>query len=109
MINNITLIGHIGKEPETRHLESGNSVTTFSLATNENYKDKKSGEWQTQTEWHNIVGWGKYYENRFYKGQLVYIEGKIKYRHRDMPDGNKIKYTDIVCSKCVSMTKSEEF
>ena len=56
MINKVTLVGNMGKDPEVKHFESGAIVAQFSLATNENYKDKE-GNWQDQTEWHNIVVW----------------------------------------------------
>ena len=56
MINKVTLIGHLGGDPEVRTLENGTQVGRFSLATNENYKDKE-GAWQSQTEWHNIIVW----------------------------------------------------
>ena len=56
MLNKAILIGNLGKDPETRHLEGGATVTKFTLATNENYRDK-SGEWQKNTEWHDVVVW----------------------------------------------------
>ncbi|MEY2905194.1 MAG: hypothetical protein RJA52_1210, partial [Bacteroidota bacterium] len=54
MVNKVILIGNLGKDPEFRKLESGAAVARFSVATNENYKDK-NGEWQSQTEWHDVV------------------------------------------------------
>ena len=56
-INKVILIGNLGKDPEIRHLESGVSVANFSIATSEVYKDRKTGEKVSQTEWHNIVLW----------------------------------------------------
>ena len=82
MINKVTLVGNLGKDPEIKHLEGGASVAKFSLATNENYRDK-NGEWQTQTEWHDIVAWRQLAEKAardLHKGSLVYIEGKITHR-----------------------------
>lgn len=86
MINKVILVGNIGKDPEVRHLEGGSVVANFSLATNENYKDK-SGEWQKITEWHDIVAWGplaEYAEKWLKKGSLIFVEGKLTHR----------KYTD---------------
>ena len=86
MINKVTLVGHVGKDPEVRHLESGQVVARFSVATNENYKDKE-GNWQKMTEWHTVTCWGekaKSAESYMRKGRLVYIEGRLKTR----------KYTD---------------
>ena len=56
MVNRVILIGNLGRDPEVRRLENGAVVAKFSVATNENYKDR-SGEWQTQTEWHDVVVW----------------------------------------------------
>ena len=56
-INKVILIGNLGKDPEIRHLESGVSVANYPIATSEVYKDRKTGEKVTQTEWHNIVLW----------------------------------------------------
>ena len=79
-VNRVTLIGHVGKNPETRAFQDGTGVTSFSLATSEKYKDK-SGNLSEQTEWHNISCFGKLSEiaNKYVtKGSQVYIEGKIK-------------------------------
>lgn len=83
MLNKVQLIGRLGKDPEVRNLESGNTVANFSMATSEKYKDKGSGETKEKTEWHNIVAWnntakiaGKY----LHKGDMVYVEGKIATR-----------------------------
>ena len=56
MVNRVILIGNLGRDPEVRRLENGAVVAKFSVATNENYRDK-GGEWQTQTEWHDVVVW----------------------------------------------------
>lgn len=81
-LNKVQLIGRTGKDPEVRHLDSGVTVASFSLATSENYTNKQ-GEKVEQTEWHNIVAWGKLaeiIEKWVTKGQLLYIEGKLKTR-----------------------------
>lgn len=86
MVNKVTLIGNLGRDPEVRRLENGAAVASFSIATSENYQDKE-GNWQTQTEWHNIVAWrnrAEQAEKIFKKGSMVYIEGKLTTR----------KYTD---------------
>ena len=56
-VNKVILIGNLGKDPDIRHLENGASVANFPIATSENYKDRKTGEKVSQTEWHNIVVW----------------------------------------------------
>ena len=82
MINKVTLIGNLGRDPEIKHFEGGSSVAKFSLATNENYRDK-NGEWKTETEWHDIVAWRHLAERAvkdLHKGSMVYIEGKLTHR-----------------------------
>jgi len=82
-VNKVILIGHLGKDPEVRNLESGATVANFTMATTETYKDKTTGERKDITEWHNIVLWrgladiaAKY----LHKGDLVYIEGRLRTR-----------------------------
>lgn len=97
MINKVTLIGNLGKDPEVRHLEGGGVVARLAVATNENYKDR-SGEWQTNTEWHNVELWGaaaERSERQFKKGNLVYIEGKIQTDKWQDQNGND-RYTTKV-------------
>jgi len=89
MVNKVILIGNLGKDPEVRHIDSGSVVANFSIATNENYKDK-SGEWQKVTEWHDIVAWGnlaEYAEKWLKKGSLVFIEGKLTHRKYQDKEG----------------------
>lgn len=109
MINKVTLIGNLGGDPEIRHLENGTSVGRFSLATNESYKDKE-GNWQTQTEWHNIVVWrelAERAEKQLKKGMLVYVEGKISYRKFAGQDGQDRYVTDIVANQFRILEKRE--
>ena len=98
MINRVTLVGNLGKDPEVRHLESGTAVGRFSVATNENYRDK-SGEWQKITEWHDIVVWrdlAERAERNLKKGMLVFIEGKLTHRRYQDKEGIDRKTTEIV-------------
>jgi single-strand DNA-binding protein len=99
MLNRTMLIGNLGKAPEVRRLENGNTVAKFSIATNESWKDK-SGEWQTQTEWHDIVVWGKLAEKAetLDKGATLYVEGKLTHRTWDDKEGSKRKTTEVVAS-----------
>ncbi len=97
MINKVILVGNLGRDPEIRRFENGGIVAKFSVATNESYKDK-NGNWQTQTEWHDIACWrgmAERAERELKKGKLVYIEGKIT--HRKYTDQNNIeRYTTEV-------------
>ena len=97
-INKVILIGNVGKDPEVRHLESNVSVANFTLATSENYTNK-SGEKVTTTEWHNIVCWrglATIAENYIHKGSQIYVDGKIRTRSYDAPDGSKRYITEIL-------------
>jgi len=79
MINKVILIGNLGQDPEDRTLQDGTSLARFSVATNENYKDKND-EWQQLTEWHNIVCWRATADrvlSTLKKGTMVYLEGKL--------------------------------
>ena len=98
MVNRVTLIGNLGRDPEIRRLESGAAVAKFSVATNENYRDK-SGEWQSQTEWHEVVVWrtlAERAERDLKKGAMVYLEGKLTHRKWEDKDGNPRKTTEVV-------------
>lgn len=100
MINKITLVGRLGADPEIRTLESGAMVGKFGLATSESYRDK-SGEWQEQTEWHDVVVWRNLAERAqeyLKKGSLVYLEGKLTHRKWQDKDGNPRKTTEVVAS-----------
>lgn len=96
--NKVLLIGNVGKEPEIRHLESGTSVASFTLATTERFKDK-SGAVQDQTEWHNIVCWrnlAELTEKYINKGSQIFIEGKIRTRSWTDQSGQKRYTTEII-------------
>lgn len=97
MINKVVLIGHLGKDPEVRTLESGATYAKFSVATSEAYKDK-NGEWQNITEWHNIILWrdlAERSERQLKKGSLVYIEGKLTSRSYQDQEGNTKYITEV--------------
>ena len=100
MINKVTLVGRLGSDPEIRTLESGAMVAKFSVATSENYRDR-AGEWQEQTEWHDVVVWRSLAERAqeyLRKGTLVYIEGKLSHRKWQDKDGNNRRTTEVVGS-----------
>ena len=80
-INKVILVGTCGKDPDTRYMPSGGAVTNISVATNEQWTDKQTGQKQERTEWHNIVFFGRLGEiagEYLKKGSQVYIEGKLK-------------------------------
>lgn len=110
MVNRVILIGNLGKDPEIRHLENGAKVAKFTLATHESYRDK-SGEWQKQTEWHDIVVWrelAERAETSLKKGMLVYVEGKLTHRTWQDQDGNNRKTTEVVANYFRSLAGRRE-
>ncbi len=99
--NTVQLIGHVGNDPEILNLESGKKLAKFSVATNESYKNAK-GEKITDTQWHNIVAWGKtaeLIENYVPKGKEIGIEGKLTSRSYEDKDGVKRYITEVVCNE----------
>ena len=98
-VNKVILVGRLGRDPEVRSTPSGQTVTKFSIATDEKFTDK-SGERQERTEWHNIVAWARLGEicgQYLKKGKLVYIEGSLRTDSWDDKETGQKKYrTEIV-------------
>lgn len=97
-VNKVILVGRLGRDPELKYTASGVPFCRFSMATDDTWNDKSSGERQERTEWHNIVAWDRLAEicNQYLtKGRLVYIEGSLQTREWDDQDGNKRKTTEI--------------
>lgn len=95
-LNKVTLIGNLGRDPETRYLPSGDAVTNISIATTESWKDKTSGEKKEATEWHRISAFGKLAEimgEYLKKGSQVYIEGSLRTRKYQDKETGKDRYS----------------
>ena len=105
-LNKVLLLGRVGQDPNIFTFDNGNKKISFSVATNENYRDKNSNEWVEQTEWHNVVGYGYTAEKNIVKGDLVYVEGKIKTRKWKDKDGNDRYTTEIVAEKVNIIVKA---
>ncbi len=109
-VNKVILVGHLGKDPEVRHLENGVNVASFSLATTETITNK-NGEKQDLTEWHNIVVWrglADVAEKYLKKGKQIYVEGKIRTRSWDDKEGVKRYTTEIVADSFTMLGKKED-
>ncbi len=108
-VNRVILLGNLGKDPEIRHLENGRTKASFSLATNDVYKNKE-GEKVTNTEWHNIVLWtplAEIAEKYLTKGKQVYMEGKLTNRSYTDKEG-QVKYiTEVVGQNIVLLGNKE--
>ena len=96
-MNRITLIGNLGGKPELKKTENGAQYARFTVATNENYKDK-NGETVVQTEWHNVVIWGEQAERaerQLNKGTQVFVEGKMTAKKYTDKDGVEKNYAEV--------------
>ncbi len=101
-MNKAIVLGHLGQDPETKYLPSGNAVTNISVATSEQWKDKQSGQKQERTEWHRCSAFGKLAEiigQYARKGGKVYIEGSLRTRKWQAQDGSDRYSTEIVISE----------
>ncbi len=106
-LNRVHLIGQVGKDPEIRYSQSGTAVVTFSLATNDYFKDKRTGEKVEKTAWHNLVAFGKIGElisEYVRKGSRLYLEGSLDYQQYEK-DGEK-KYITKIAVKDFNMLDS---
>lgn len=104
MLNRVQILGRLGQDPEVRHTEGGKTLATFSIATSEVYK--VNNEKKEDTEWHNIVLWrglADIAEKYLHKGDMVYIEGKLKTRSWEK-DGITRYATDVVGYKLLMLT-----
>lgn len=101
-VNKVILVGHLGKDPEIRTLNSGERVANLSLATSESWRDKSSGERKEKTEWHRLVIFNenivKVAESYLKKGSLVYVEGSLQTRKYEQ-NGVEKYTTEIVLQK----------
>jgi len=105
--NKVQLIGNLGNDPEVINLEGGSKLAKFSMATNESYKNAK-GEKVTDTQWHNVVAWGKtaeIVENYLKKGNEVAVEGKLINRSYETKEGDKRYVTEIKCHELLMLGK----
>jgi len=104
-INKVILIGNMGQDPELRYTSAGVAVATFTLATNESWKDQ-DGNTQERTQWHNLVAWRKLAEicgEYLKKGSRIYIEGRLQYRNYDDKNGVKRYVTEIVLDQMMML------
>ncbi|NAS31922.1 single-stranded DNA-binding protein [Flavobacteriaceae bacterium R38] len=105
--NKVQLIGNLGNDPEIVNLEKGKKLAKLSIATNDSYKNT-NGEIVKDTQWHNVVAWGKtaeIIEKYLIKGKEVAIEGKLQNRSYEDKDGIKRYITEIVCNELVMLGK----
>jgi single-strand DNA-binding protein len=108
--NKVNLIGRLGVQPEIVNMESGRKLARFTLATNENYKNK-NGEWQSITQWQSINAWGKLAElvqKLLTKGQEIVVEGKLVNLSYENKNGEKRFSTVVEASEFLVLTPKTE-
>lgn len=107
--NSVQLFGNVGNEPEIKNLENGKKVASFSIATSESYK-KDGDEKVTNTEWHNLVAWGKtaeLIEKYIKKGSEIGVSGKLTYNKWEDKDGNKRSRAEIIVNEILLTGKAK--
>jgi single-strand DNA-binding protein len=105
--NKVQLIGNLGNAPEIKTLESGSKLARLSVATHESYKNAK-GEKVTETQWHNVIAWGKtaeIVEKYFTKGLEVIVEGKLINRNYTDKEGIKRYITEVEANELMILSK----
>ena len=106
-VNKVLLIGNLGKDPEVKTIPTGTAVCKLNLATEERFKGK-DGQWQSKTEWHNVVLWARLAElagEYLKKGSKVYIEGRLQTRSWDDKQSGQRKYiTEVVADEMVLLS-----
>ena len=110
-VNKVIILGNVGKDPEVRHMQNGDSVVSVSVATSEYWKDKNSGESKENTEWHRVTFYRKLAEvaaNYLRKGSSVYIEGRLETKKWTDKAGVERYTTGIVASEMKMLGKAPE-
>jgi len=102
-VNKVILVGNLGRDPESRTMQSGGKVVSFSIATSESWNDKASGERKEKTQWHRIAIFneklGEIAERYLKKGSKVYLEGSLESRKYTDKDGNERETTEVVLAR----------
>jgi single-strand DNA-binding protein len=109
-VNKVTIVGNLGRDPETRYMPSGDAMTNIAVATTDKWKDKTTGEQKEATEWHRIAFFGKLAEiagQYLKKGSQVYVEGKLRTRKWTDKDGVE-KYTTEIIADSMQMLGSRQ-
>ncbi len=108
-VNKVILLGHLGRDAETRFTPSGVSISRFSVATNRRVKDSTTGEWKDETDWHNVVVWRQENLAQYLtKGKQVYVEGRLQTRSYEDKDGQKKYSTEVVAEDLILLTSRGE-
>jgi single-strand DNA-binding protein len=101
-VNKVILIGHLGRDAETKFTPSGVACTKFSIATNRRWKDQQTNEWKEETDWANVVLWRQEnLANYLTKGKQIYVEGRLQTRSWDDKEGKKQYMTEVIADEVI--------
>lgn len=114
-VNKVIIVGNVGGDPETRTFQSGDAITSISVATSEHWKNRQTGADESRTEWHRVVlrdmgnyKMAKYAAEQLKKGSKVYIEGKLQTRKYQAQDGSDRYVTEIIAEQFQCLDRREE-
>jgi single-strand DNA-binding protein len=105
-LNKVTLIGNLGKDPETRYMTNGDAVTNITIATTESWKDKATGEKQEKTEWHRVTFYRRLAEiasEYLKKGSQIYVEGRLETRKWQDKEGKDRYTTEVIANEMLML------
>ena len=101
-VNKVILVGNIGRDAEVKYAPNGTPRSMFSIATSRRWKDKQSGEWKEETDWHNVCLWqNENLAQYLVKGKQVYVEGRLQTRSYETKTGEKRYVTEVVAAEVI--------
>jgi single-strand DNA-binding protein len=107
-VNKVILVGHLGRDAETKFTPSGSAATRFSVATSRRWKDQQTGDWKEETNWTNVVVWRQEnLANYLVKGKQVYVEGRLRTHSYDDKDGKKVYATEVVADDVLLLGRAD--
>jgi single-strand DNA-binding protein len=107
-VNKVILVGHLGRDAETKFTPSGSAATRFSVATSRRWKDQQTGDWKEETNWTNVVLWRQEnLANYLVKGKQVYVEGRLRSHSYDDKDGKKVYATEVVADDVLLLGRAD--
>jgi single-strand DNA-binding protein len=108
-VNKVFLIGHLGRDAETRFTPSGVACTRFSVATTRSWKDQQNDEWKEETNWTNVTAWRKEnLANYLTKGKQVHVEGRLQSRSYNDQEGRKVYVTEVIAEDIILLGGRDE-
>ena len=110
-LNKVILIGRLGQDPKLSYTSGGQAVANFSVATDEGYRDRQTGQKVERTEWHRVVAWRQTAEfcgNYLAKGRLVMVEGKLQTRKWQGQDGQDRYTTEVVADNVEGLDRAPD-